>query len=69
MLKKYLYCSNKRSAERKFNLSAEFFIGWFINLGKYVENDLCSYKFYNGIAPFTKNNKNALDSGSDDVSN
>lgn len=42
----------------KFNLSAEFFIGWFINLGKYVENDLCSYKFYNGIAPFTKNNKN-----------
>lgn len=41
----------------KFDLSDEFFIEWFINLGKFVENDYCAYLFYNGVAPFTKNNK------------
>lgn len=41
----------------KFNLSVEFFIEWFISLGKFVENDSCAFLFYNGIAPFTENNK------------
>lgn len=41
----------------KFYLSADFFVAWFINLGKFVENDYCSYLFYNGIVPFVKNNK------------
>lgn len=41
----------------KFNLSVEFFIEWFISLGKFVENDYCAFLFYNGIAPFTENNK------------
>ena len=41
----------------KFNLSVEFFIEWFISLGKFVENDYCAFLFYNGITPFTENNK------------
>lgn len=41
----------------KFYLSADFFVAWFINLGKFVENNYCSYLFYNGIIPFVKNNK------------
>lgn len=41
----------------KFNLSVEFFIEWFISLGKFVENDYCAFLFYNGIIPFTENNK------------
>ncbi len=47
----------KEFMTNKFNLSVEFFIEWFISLGKFVENDYCAFLFYNGIAPFTENNK------------
>jgi len=41
----------------KFDLSAEFFVDWFNKLGELVKNDYCANLFYNGIIPFTKNNK------------
>lgn len=47
----------KEFMTNKFNLSVEFFIEWFISLGKFVENDYCANLFYNGVAPFTENNK------------
>lgn len=40
-----------------FDLSTQFFVDWFMNLGKYVENDYFAYLFYDGITPFTNNNK------------
>jgi len=47
----------KNFMSNKFYLSAEFFVDWFIKLGKFVESDYCAYLFYDGITPFTKNNK------------
>lgn len=46
----------------KFELSSEFFTQWFIEIAKFVKNDMANFKFYNGIAPFTENNPDiALD--------
>lgn len=49
--------SFEKFMSNKFDLSVEFFVDWFMNLGKYVENDYCAFLFYNGIVPFTENNK------------
>lgn len=46
----------KEFMAEKIEVDSAFLAGWFINLAKFVEDDLAAFKFYDGIEPFCKAN-------------